>query len=46
MAAVYRFFERQVASTSYQSKHHRWLLNGDQIRRYHLGHVLDPNRKW
>jgi hypothetical protein len=46
MAAVYLFFERQVASTSYQSKHHRWLLNGDQIRRYHLGHVLDPNRKW
>jgi hypothetical protein len=46
MAAVYRFFERQVASTSYQSKHHRWLLNGDQIRRYHLGHVLDPNCKW
>ncbi len=46
MAAVYRFFERQVASTSYQSKHRRWLLNGDQIRRYHLGHVLDPNCKW
>jgi hypothetical protein len=29
-----------------QSKHHRWKLNGDQIRRYHMGHVLDPTREW
>jgi hypothetical protein len=45
-AAIYRFFDHDVISTSFQSKHHRWLLNGDQIRRYHLGHVLDPNCKW
>jgi hypothetical protein len=45
-AAIYRFFDHDVISESFQSKHHRWLLNGDQIRRYHLGHVLDPNCKW
>jgi hypothetical protein len=45
-AAIYRFFDHEVISESFQSKHHRWLLNGDQIRRYHLGHVLDPNCKW
>jgi hypothetical protein len=21
-------------------------LNDDQVRRHHLGHVLDPNSKW
>jgi len=29
-----------------QAKHHRWKLDGRQIRRYHLGHVLDPGRSW
>jgi hypothetical protein len=45
-AAIYRFFDGEVVTASFQSKHHRWLLNGDQVRRYHLGHVLDPNSKW
>jgi hypothetical protein len=45
-AAIYRFFDKDVISASFQSKHHRWLLNKDQIRRYHLGHVLDPSCKW
>ncbi|MGV0759105.1 hypothetical protein V6768_07345 [Tistrella mobilis] len=29
-----------------QNKHHRWKLDGDQIRRYHLGHALDVNDEW
>jgi hypothetical protein len=29
-----------------QSKHHRWRLDGDQIRRYHLGDALDPSQTW
>ena len=29
-----------------QSKHHRWRLDRDQIRRYSLGDALDPNRDW
>ena len=29
-----------------QSKHHRWRLDGSQIRRYHLGHELDPAKTW
>ncbi len=29
-----------------QSKHHRWRLDGNQIRRYHFGHALDPSWKW
>jgi hypothetical protein len=46
MAAMYRFLDQSVASATFQSKHHRWILSGDQVRRYHLGHVLDPNCKW
>lgn len=30
----------------WQSKHHRWRLDEGQIRRYHLGHALDPARRW
>lgn len=45
-AAIYRFKDGEVINRSFQSKHHRWLLDGDQIRRYQLGHVLDPNCKW
>jgi hypothetical protein len=45
-AAIYRFVNRKVLRSSFQSKHHRWCLNGDQIRRYQLGHVLDPNYNW
>ncbi|QQS13627.1 MAG: hypothetical protein IPK81_05165 [Rhodospirillales bacterium] len=29
-----------------QSKHHRWRLDSGQIRRYHLGHTLDPHLDW
>lgn len=29
-----------------QGKHHRWKLEKDQIKRYHLGHVLNPERTW
>lgn len=29
-----------------QAKHHRWRLEDGQIRRYHLGHVLDPHCNW
>jgi hypothetical protein len=46
LAAIYRFRNNRVLQRSFQSKHHRWCLDGDQIRRYHLGHVLDPHSKW
>jgi len=29
-----------------QSKHHRWVLNGGQIRQYQLGRTLDPSGRW
>lgn len=29
-----------------QPKHHRWRLDGGQIRRYHLGDALDPKEIW
>ncbi|MDX1948340.1 MAG: hypothetical protein SFU86_23325 [Pirellulaceae bacterium] len=29
-----------------QAKHHRWRLDGRQIRQYGLGAVLDPRRMW
>jgi hypothetical protein len=29
-----------------QSKHHRWCLDGPQIRQYHLTRVLDPSKLW
>jgi hypothetical protein len=45
-AAIYRFVNGIVIHSSFQSKHHRWGLNDGQIRRYHLGHVLDPHYKW
>jgi hypothetical protein len=46
LAAIYRFREHKVLQRSFQSKHHRWCLDGGQIRRYQLGHVLDPQCKW
>ena len=45
-AAMFRFGDGEAIVPSFQSKHHRWRLDGDQIRRYHLGHVLDPNKRW
>lgn len=29
-----------------QPKHHRWCLDGDQIRQYHLSRALDPSKSW
>jgi hypothetical protein len=29
-----------------QSKHHRWCLEESQVRRYHLGHALNPATRW
>jgi hypothetical protein len=29
-----------------QDKHHRWCLDGPQIRQYHLTRSLDPSRRW
>jgi hypothetical protein len=46
MAAMYRFVNKEKILSSFQSKHHRWCLDGDQIRRYHLGHVMDPHSRW
>jgi hypothetical protein len=46
LAGIYRFLKNKVVQRSFQSKHHRWGLDGSQIRRYHLGHVLDPHCKW
>lgn len=46
LAAIYHFRNNDILQRSFQSKHHRWCLNGDQIKRYHLGHVLDPTPKW
>ncbi|WFU62678.1 hypothetical protein [Bradyrhizobium brasilense] len=45
-AAIYRFVNGLLIDRSFQSKHHRWGLDDGQIRRYHLGHVLDPDYKW
>ncbi|MDQ3031628.1 MAG: hypothetical protein M3Y87_04365 [Myxococcota bacterium] len=36
----------EVRTHWWQSKHHRWRLDEPQIRRYHLGHALDPARRW
>jgi hypothetical protein len=45
-AAIYHFRNNKIAQRWFQSKHHRWGLDGDQIRRYQLGHVLAPGSKW
>ncbi len=38
---------RGPLSVSYrQTKHHRWCLDGSQIRTYGLGAQLDPTRDW
>lgn len=46
IAAMYRFKAGKIVEQTFQSKHHRWRLDGDQIRRYNLGHVLDPHLNW
>lgn len=40
------FSEQKLWSEWFQAKHHRWRLDGLQIRRYHLGDALDPDRAW
>lgn len=46
-AAIYRFIgDDHYIPKSFQSKHHRWCLDGPQIEQYHLGQVLDPHNKW
>jgi hypothetical protein len=32
--------------TYQQAKHHRWCLDGAQIRQYHLSRALDPTKEW
>lgn len=46
VAAQYRLLDGAVVSTVKQSKHHRWRLEGSQIRQYQLGGTLDPNHNW
>jgi len=52
LAASYRFHEGKLASASFQPKHHRWCLDGDQIRRYDIREQLDTGngtgegRRW
>jgi hypothetical protein len=36
----------QVYAEWYQSKHHRWKLDRQQIVRYHLGDRLNPDQFW
>jgi hypothetical protein len=45
-AAMYRLAQGVAAQGVFQSKHHRWCLEADQIRRYNLGQVLDPRYRW
>lgn len=45
-AALIRLDEGRIADSFVQSKHHRWKLNGAQIRRYNLGSALDPASGW
>jgi hypothetical protein len=40
------FQGNRVLTSWEQAKHHRWRLDGDQIRRYHLGNALDPRCLW
>jgi hypothetical protein len=46
IAAQYSMVDGEVVRSVEQSKHHRWLLEANQIRQYHLGGALDPNFRW
>ncbi|MBI2605144.1 MAG: hypothetical protein HYW49_03580 [Deltaproteobacteria bacterium] len=37
---------RHTYETFDQTKHHRWVLDGTQIRNYHLGSSLHPGRRY
>lgn len=43
---VARFERGQELDNYRQAKHHRWRLDGAQIKNYGLGHVLDAGRSW
>ena len=36
----------RVAPANQQAKHHRWRLDGGQVRQYGLGSQLDPRQAW
>lgn len=38
--------EKNQAMAWTQDKHHRWLLDGSQVKQYGLGSVLDPTVSW
>ena len=40
------FLDHEIYRPSVQNKHHRWRLDHNQIRRYHLGHILNPDTTW
>lgn len=44
--ASFLFANSAIYTEWYQSKHHRWKLDGGQIRRYHLGDALDHRIPW
>lgn len=44
--ASFLFSDNRIYAPWYQSKHHRWKLDGGQIRRYHLGGALDYRYSW
>jgi hypothetical protein len=43
---VARFDEDGRLDDYRQAKHHRWRLDGSQIKTYRLGHTLDASRNW
>ena len=43
---VFDFPLGQLRSSFFQSKHHRWRLDGMQVRQYSLGAALDPTTYW
>jgi hypothetical protein len=45
-ASMFRMLSHSVVQKSAQSKHHRWCLDGEQVKRYHLGNILDPRERW
>lgn len=44
--ASFLFTNGAIYTQWYQSKHHRWKLDGGQIRRYHLGDALHYRDSW
>lgn len=40
------FARRRILTYWQQSKHHRWRLDGSQIRAYQIDKALDPKKEW